>query len=138
LERPCEDQLTYLQNRLTSEQVAATREQIQEIRQIRNYRPSNNNEQEQVSSSAQMNEQSTTSRKEEIKEAQSSSTIERTATAAEEESSLIAEFKSKIQLLEGQLDSPSLSQAKRYALKKSLAMERSKVIREERRLGLRK
>ena len=54
------------------------------------------------------------------------------------ESSLIEEFKAKIRLLEVELDNPSLSSAKRYALKKSVAMERSKLIREERRLGLRK
>jgi Leucine-rich repeat (LRR) protein len=51
---------------------------------------------------------------------------------------ILTELKSKIQEFEGQLENPSLSQAKRYAVKKSLAMERSKLIREERKLGIRK
>jgi hypothetical protein len=50
----------------------------------------------------------------------------------------LAEYRSTIAEYEKELESPSLSQAKRYALKRSLAMEHSKLIREERRLGLRK
>jgi Leucine-rich repeat (LRR) protein len=52
------------------------------------------------------------------------------------EASLV-ECRSKIAEYETELDNASLSEAKRYALKRSLAMERSMLIREERRLGLR-
>lgn len=55
---------------------------------------------------------------------------------AESSSDLQLELKRKVAKLETQLENLSLSQAKRYALKKSLAMERSKLIREERRLGI--
>ena len=50
----------------------------------------------------------------------------------------LADYRSAIVDYEKELANPSLSQAKRYALKRSLAMEHSKLIREERRLGLRK
>jgi hypothetical protein len=38
-------------------------------------------------------------------------------------------------VLEDQLDSPSMTQAKRYAVKKALAMQRAALIKEERRLA---
>jgi hypothetical protein len=49
--------------------------------------------------------------------------------------SILDELKESIMKLSIELETNlSLSQAKRYALKKELAMERSKLIREERRL----
>lgn len=50
---------------------------------------------------------------------------------------LLQECQSKIAQLQLELESPSLSQAKHFAVKKALTLERSKLIREERRLGLR-
>jgi hypothetical protein len=49
-------------------------------------------------------------------------------------SPLPEELRVSIDALALQLENPALSQAKRYALKKNLAMERSKLIREERKL----
>ena len=46
---------------------------------------------------------------------------------------LVKELNQKINELKTKLENLSLTQAKKYALKKSLAMERSKLIREERR-----
>ena len=48
----------------------------------------------------------------------------------------ISVFRRNIAGFENQLENPSLSAAKRYAVKKTLAMERSKLIREERKLGV--
>eukprot|EP00536_Pseudo-nitzschia_multiseries_P011357 jgi/Psemu1/259787/estExt_Genewise1Plus.C_3820022 len=51
---------------------------------------------------------------------------------------VLRELQASVDRLKAEVENLSLSQAKKYALKKSLAMERSKLIREERRLGLRK
>jgi hypothetical protein len=59
-------------------------------------------------------------------------------TVASTGSAELVNLKQSVHDLEVELESLSLSQAKRYALKKKLAMERSKLIREERRLGLQK
>jgi leucine-rich repeat protein SHOC2 len=47
---------------------------------------------------------------------------------------LLEELRISVDALALQLENPALSQAKRYALKKNVAMERSKMIREERKL----
>ena len=52
----------------------------------------------------------------------------------DQSSPLLEELHISIDSLAVQLENPALSQAKRYALKKNLAMERSKLIREERKL----
>jgi hypothetical protein len=57
-------------------------------------------------------------------------------TEEEDETIFIPELKSKIHDLEHQLENLSFSKTKRYKLKMSLAMDRSKLLREERRLGL--
>jgi len=51
-------------------------------------------------------------------------------------SPLAEELRSKIDEFSRQLNNAHLSEAKKYALKKSLAMEKAKLIREERRLKL--
>jgi len=56
----------------------------------------------------------------------------------EEDHKLLNELQQSVEKLNVDLDNLSLTQAKKYAVKKALAMERSKLIREERRLGLRK
>jgi Leucine-rich repeat (LRR) protein len=56
----------------------------------------------------------------------------------EEDHKLLKELQQSVEKLKADLDNLSLTQAKKYAVKKALAMERSKLIREERRLGLRK
>lgn len=72
------------------------------------------------------------------KNEQPSSDAPTALTKQEEDLLKIEEFKNNIQSLSTALDKVSISNAKRIALKKTLAMERSKLIREERRLGLRK
>jgi Leucine-rich repeat (LRR) protein len=56
----------------------------------------------------------------------------------EEDHKLLNKLQQSVEKLKADLDNLSLTQAKKYAIKKALAMERSKLIREERRLGLRK
>jgi len=51
---------------------------------------------------------------------------------------VLDELRQSVEELKVRLEDLSLTQAKKYAVKKALAMERSKLIREERRLGLRK
>ena len=159
LDRSCRDQLNYLFNRLTSEQVEGTKAKIRNIKGEpsicegeRSSAPtgvSSSERQSQQSPNAIRSEEtsqnsaltSATDDKKEIStlEVDKPDQIVVSDEKKEEmESSLIEEFKAKIRLLEVELDNPSLSSAKRYALKKSVAMERSKLIREERRLGLRK
>jgi hypothetical protein len=77
-------------------------------------------------------------KEEEITEAGRSHQGEQGQVDQELSSELQRELERNIAQLESQLEYLSLSQAKRYALKKSLAMERSKLIRENRRLQWRK
>uniref|UniRef100_A0A7S4AP71 Uncharacterized protein n=1 Tax=Pseudo-nitzschia australis TaxID=44445 RepID=A0A7S4AP71_9STRA len=55
-----------------------------------------------------------------------------------DDTKFLKELQESVEKLKAELENLSLTQAKKYAVKKSLAMERSKLIREERRLGLRK
>ena len=69
------------------------------------------------------------------KEQASESQEQQEKTVSESPSSIADELRRNIDALSQQLEHLGLSQAKRYALKKQLAMERSKLIREERRLA---
>jgi len=122
LERPCADVLKYLVNRMTPEQrqEAVNKINVHARNKARDNtcdhvpaKPMTEPQQQQEAEKAPRNE-------------------------SESSSELLDALRTSILDLENQLEKVSLSQAKRYAMKKSLAMERSKLIREERRLGLRK
>lgn len=125
LERSCKDQLSYLKNRLTAEQIDAARRQVLALQQ----QPQTKNDDGDI-------------RRITIALKNNDDDSSNPTNSAEDESSslspLLIELQTIIQKLQEEVDDPSLSQAKRYAVKKSLAMERSKLIREERKLGLRK
>jgi hypothetical protein len=171
LEKPCLDQLHYLLQRLTSEQVVAAKKRMAEIQsgsggggKLNPSQPAQQNDATAVTTP------STAHTADSNKAAPAPPPVEKTNEPEEtpsnkvaavatmpatldsneppptteekprevKETSLIPELTSNIQDFESQLENLSLSQAKHYALKKSLAMERFKLIREERRLGLRK
>ena len=114
LERSCKEQLLFLKNRLTKEEIEAAKRELAQ--------GSANDDSERS------NTTSTTAKAQAANE-----DLEKEASL-----SVIAELQGKIEELKLQLDSNSLSQAKKYAVKKALAMEKAKQIREERKIGLRK
>ena len=118
LDKPCSELLKYLFNRLTPAQKSAAIEKIEHHKQCANQEQS-------------MEEETSTQEKNDAPTTLSESTEESDHTLLEELQESIEKF--KIELADR-----NLTQAKKYAMKKALAMERSKLIREERRLGLRK
>jgi Leucine-rich repeat (LRR) protein len=121
----CPRLLAYLANRLTPEH------RMEAVRNIEERRTSEDIGVECIIVMEDMKE-------EEITEAGRSHQGEQGQVDQELSSELQRELERNIAQLESQLEYLSLSQAKRYALKKSLAMERSKLIRENRRLQWRK
>jgi hypothetical protein len=165
LEKPCLDQLHYLLQRLTSEQLVAAKKRIADIHSGGNHlhHPSppqnataavtttpstllDSNQPTPAPPVEKTNETEETPLNKKVAVATMPSALDSKESpppptekpTEAKETSLIPDLTSKIQDFESKLENRSLSQAKRYALKKSLAMERSKLIREERRLGLRK
>jgi hypothetical protein len=159
LELPCTELLSYLANRLTSEQRQAAIAKIQKLQEPN--REGKENDTENISvqpelSVADSNHREKTpvtlidTKKKEHQDQQvggsSSSSNSNSidvgantdADADLDDNKVLDELKQKVEELKIQMENLSLTQAKKYALKKSLAMERSKLIREERRLGLRK
>eukprot|EP00934_Nitzschia_sp_Nitz4_P004570 Nitzschia sp. Nitz4//scaffold34_size148208//51551//53857//NITZ4_002974-RA/size148208-processed-gene-0.39-mRNA-1//-1//CDS//3329548777//4560//frame0 len=130
LAKPAADQLVYLRNRLTAEMVAKTKNEIESLKEPLGV---NNNEVvvEEGGDTTPTAPDPTPAPNAAVEEQIST---EKATTA----SPVLDEIQLNITKLEAELESLSISQAKRYALKKSLAMERSKLIREERKLGLRK
>jgi Leucine-rich repeat (LRR) protein len=111
LEKPCGELLKYLFDRLTPGQRNAALELIKRHKQRKELEQAN-----------PVREESTTNG----------------GNNEEADHTLLKELQESVETLKAELDNLSLTQAKKYALKKALAMERSKLIREERRLGLRK
>eukprot|EP00980_Cylindrotheca_fusiformis_P001655 scaffold374_cov124-Cylindrotheca_fusiformis.AAC.14 len=155
LEKSCKEQLSYLKNRLTKEQATNA------LNQLAQDTVGSTTERKTTSEDALVpdtkgDEKANCAMEKPIVEKQPEVTNDAVEKAAEEEQvkitndevddkerqaslSLIAEYKEKIQSMQKEFDTNfSLSQAKRYALKKQIAMERSKMIREERKIGLRK
>jgi Leucine-rich repeat (LRR) protein len=134
LAKPTQDQLSYLMNRLTVEQKTVSKIQMEEL-SLKGTKELNcapvNSSPETVE--APMNDNKVNV-EEETSSTPSSAEDEETAKAK----AILSDLNDKIAEFQSQLENPSLSQAKRHAVKKSLAMERSKLIREERKLGLRK
>jgi Leucine-rich repeat (LRR) protein len=146
LSKPTGDQLAYLKNRLTEEQTLAATYQIDQLRS-----GGGKSNRCNVSVLTPVNlpvvpappacyEPEATRQDVELNNNVGTITITESSAPAMEKSDegILAEFRSKIAECETELNSPSLSEAKRYALKRTMAMEHSKLIREERRLGLRK
>mmetsp|Transcript_38359 Transcript_38359/g.92789 ORF Transcript_38359/g.92789 Transcript_38359/m.92789 type:complete len:226 (+) Transcript_38359:1100-1777(+) len=138
LERGCVDQLSYFKNRMTKEEVVESRKRLVAMqdallaeKQSLSYiysrtKDAYENSVIEAISNANLSNQQTS------KELIDSS--ERQASLK-----MIAECKVRIDAVQKEIDTNfSLSQAKRYALKKEMAMERSRMIKEERKLGLRK
>ena len=164
LELPCSELLSYLANRLTSEQRQAAIAKIQKLQEPNREGKENDTENisvQSVLSVTDSNHREETpvtlidTKKKEHQDQQgggsssssNSNNIDvgaNTDTDADldgadiDDNKVLDELKQKVEELKIQLENLSLTQAKKYALKKSLAMERSKLIREERRLGLRK
>jgi Leucine-rich repeat (LRR) protein len=169
LELPCSELLSYLANRLTSEQRQAAIAKIQKLQEPNREGNENDTENIRVQSVVSVidsNHREETpvtlinTKKKEHQDQQgggsssscNSNNIDVGADADTDagiddadiddadidDNKVLDELKHKVEELKIQLENLSLTQAKKYALKKSLAMERSKLIREERRLGLRK
>jgi Leucine-rich repeat (LRR) protein len=155
LEKPCKDQLAYLKNRISSEEVAAAMEQLGGGQLEEENTPERFKLPKSSRTSVQpepMKDTSAVCESSEVEPSQRTTLPQPRAqdlTSVEESPSndperdvslaLIEQHETKMQALQNELDKNySLSQAKRYAVKKSLQMERSKMIREERKLGLRK
>ncbi len=118
LDKPCGELLKYLFNRLTPTQKSAAIQKIEHHKQCAN--------QEQSTE-----EETTPKEKEDDSTTLSDSTEENDHT-------LLKQLQESVEKFKIELADRNLTQAKKYAVKKALAMERSKLIREERRLGLRK
>lgn len=136
LERACPDQLSYLKNRMTNEEVVKATKRLEGLRKTLT-------EETAVSNSSlvpkDINYNSDTVPTSTVGTLISQNTTN-TMKCFERQASLqlIEECKERIDTVQKELDSNfSLSQAKRYALKKELAMEWSRMIKEERKLGLR-
>jgi Leucine-rich repeat (LRR) protein len=153
LEKSCKDQLLYLKNRLTKEQAEDALKKLGQQKST----PADAKQPETVRTGAGSTETKTSNLSattanvnEGIKKdsAEVKAMTEKPATKSEDSAddperqaalSLIAEYQEKIHTMQKEMDTNfSLSQAKRYAMKKQIALERSKMIREERKLGLRK
>lgn len=162
LAKPTSDQLTYLKNRLTLEQTAHAKSQIEAICSSHRIVTINDDiEDDDDAIDTHVKEDSVPENKSAMdKETGITSELQVPPSAEVEtiasvpgpktttiptkvekdipESTTMAldlmdQLKQNIKALEMELESLSLSQAKRYALKKSLAMERSKLLREERK-----
>jgi Leucine-rich repeat (LRR) protein len=159
LELPCSDLLSYLANRLTSEQRQAAIAKIKKLQELNCEGKENNTENirfQPVIFANDSNHQEETpvalidTKKKEHHDPQGGGStsnsnnidvdvdVDADADADIDDNKVLDDLKQKVEELKLQLENLSLTQAKKYALKKSLAMERSKLIREERRLGLRK
>ena len=164
LELPCSELLSYLANRLSSEQRQAAIAKIQKLQEPDREGKENDTENISVQSVLSVTDSNhreetpvtlTDTKKKEHQDQQgggsssssNSNNIDvgaNTDTDADldgadiDDNKVLDELKQKVEELKIQMENLSLTQAKKYALKKSLAMERSKLIREERRLGLRK
>mmetsp|Transcript_6581 Transcript_6581/g.7640 ORF Transcript_6581/g.7640 Transcript_6581/m.7640 type:complete len:889 (-) Transcript_6581:449-3115(-) len=157
LERPCFELLSYLVNRLTVAQRQSATGKIQELQeQIRQEKEVVENDRIQpVVSASKLQHREESSKTiasidENEKEHQcqqkdgsffsnnDNNNVDIDVDVNDNDNKVMDEFKTKIAELKAQLENLSLTQAKKYALKKSLAMERSKLIREERRLLLQK
>lgn len=137
LAKQTRDQLIYLMNRLTVEQKMAANEQMEELLlngQKETLPNSPVKAPTEIDETLKSDGQAATGQVLDEK----TSTISLQDEEAAKVEAVLSGFRSKIDEFESQLEDLSLSQAKRYAVKKSLAMERSKLIREERKLGLRK
>ena len=160
LEKPCGDLLTYLSNRLTPDQRMATIERIEHHKQQKQQEavasktksidpPSSSHtlsytksQQETVSTSSvtEKTSRESPSGNSISQPSNDGPKIEEMSNSEEEKDThkVLKELQQSVEKLKTEVDNLSLTQAKKYAVKKALAMERSKLIREERRLGLRK
>jgi Leucine-rich repeat (LRR) protein len=121
LQKACTDLLKYIENRLTPEQLYDMIDKIESKRGIiENEGSRGSGDGDHKNNDVQ------------------SPVIENAEKANSTDLDLLKRLERSIREIEIQLEKESISQAKKYALKKALAMERSKLIREERRLGLRK
>ncbi|CAJ1951968.1 unnamed protein product [Cylindrotheca closterium] len=138
LERGCADQLSYLKHRMTKEAVLESRKRLVTLQDAL--------QAEKQSLSLSNTVVKHADKTEEIEGFPIAHTTNQGASNQSIDSSerlaslkLIAECKERIDDVQQEIDTNfALSQAKRYALKKKIAMERSQMIKEERKLGLRK
>ena len=153
LEKPCGELLKYLCNRLSPDQRRATIEKIEchlKSQKQESNRPvekelaaetsSTTNQQENIPPSETATQMTAPSQSTTSQQIKNASTSKETSNCEEEEENhkVLKELQQSVEKLKSDLENLSLTQAKKYAVKKALAMERSKLIREERRLGLRK
>ncbi len=135
LARGTMDQLEYLRNRMTKEQVSHATSQFEGL--SRGEEKVQDEEQERISGSnvSTVSVNATSYNEPTIRPPP---VVSPEANEIGNVETMLSSLRIKISEFENELERPSLSEAKRYAVKKSLAMERSKLIREERKLGLRK
>ena len=153
LDRPCWNLLGYLFNRLTAKQRQTAIDDIQEMQGQRTGKENTENSQIEpiiLASDVQQQKQQTQAslkyenlevtkglKHRQIFDSNIPSNDDNNVHNNNENNdvnNLVKELNQKINELKTKLENLSLTQAKKYALKKSLAMERSKLIREERRL----
>lgn len=143
LEKPCGELLRYLSNRLTDAEKAATIEKIenqkQPLHQENSTKEASVSEKENVALTIVSEP---TPPPVGADKGMPKVSVESNSSCRNEESEddhkLLKELQASVDKLKLEYEEQSLTNAKKYAVKKALAMERSKLIREERRLGLRK
>jgi len=138
LSKQAYDQLVYLTNRLTVDQTTTAMEEMDRIRDggtIPNRERIPESPAKQALPPTSHPENGTTT-KDDVNV--NNTEVGSSSSRLTPEEEVLESYRSKIAEYERELESTSLSQAKRYAVKRSLAMVNSKLIREERRLGLRK
>lgn len=138
LERGCADQLSYLKNRMTKEEVVESRKRFVALQDVFIAEKQSLSYSNSLTKDEDENVEITAISNADIANHQAS---EQLVDSPEQQASLklIAECKARIDAVQKEMDTNfSLSQAKRYALKKEMAMDRSRMMKEERKLGLRK
>ncbi|CAJ1950746.1 unnamed protein product [Cylindrotheca closterium] len=138
LERGCADQLAYLKNRMTKEEVLESRKRLVALHgELLSEKQSVSHSNSLGKDAAENREIAVCSNADTTNQGASNQSLnspERLASLR-----LIAECKERIVGVQHEIDTNfALSQAKRYAMKKEIAMGRSFMIKEERKLGLRK
>ncbi len=155
LTQNCKNILEYLRERMTPEELREATENHREIREAieeengdngdtlelmkamseDNYQSEGEEEEMHVSPVEQKeNVQSGKEKFQSMKENVNVSSHNETSKVPETSDSIIDELKESIAGLTVELENLSISEAKRFALKKELAMQRSKLIREQRKL----
>jgi len=141
LTQSCGNILQYLRDRMTPEELQEAKENHREIQMDLEEDGDDSDDEANESRAGDDSKAETEIKEAEVGDSKSASTslerhVEKTIDKEEEmpASDIISDLQQNIVQLSAELDNMSISQAKRFALKKQLAMERSKLLREGRKL----